>query len=210
MLPELLQKCLANKNTSNNYLTAHICQLIDLFAQLEEVAKQEFTSLFKPFSYLKGDFLLREGEISSRLWILETGITRCYTCYKGDEITGAFYFPGEFIDSYSSSTFKEKTTTNIQLLTNANGLYMVWDDMEKLKDTYQLVGEIEKKIVACYVSNIEMREQRLRSLSAPQHYQFLLDNYPNYIQLLPVTFIASYLGISLGSLSRIRANVQND
>jgi hypothetical protein len=96
---------------------------------------------------------------------------------------------------------------NIQLLSNASGWYIAWDGMEKLKKNYRLVTEIEKKIVACYLSSIEMREQRLRSLSAPQHYQFLLDHYPNYIKYLPVTFIASYLGISLGSLSRIRSIV---
>lgn len=207
MLPELLHKCRNNKNSYNSYLMTHIGQFIHLFEQLEKTAGQDFTSLIKPFSYHKGGFLLREGEISRRIWILEEGIARLYSCHKGEEITGGFFFPGEFIDSYFSSTFRERTTMNIQLLTNASGWYMAWDEMEKLKNNYRLITEIEKKIVACYLLNIEMREQRLRSLSAPQHYQFLLDNYPNYIKHLPVTFIASYLGISLGSLSRIRGNV---
>jgi CRP-like cAMP-binding protein len=207
MLPELLTKCRNNKNSCNSYLMTHIGQFIDLFEQLEKTAGQDFTSLIKPFSYYKGDYLLREGEISCRIWILEEGIARLYSCHKGEEITGGFFFPGEFIDSYSSSTFRERTNVNIQLLTNASGWYIAWDEMEKLKNHYPLVAEIEKKIVACYLSRIEMREQRLRSLSAPQHYQFLLDHYPSYIKYLPVTFIASYLGISLGSLSRIRSNI---
>jgi CRP-like cAMP-binding protein len=208
MLPELLNQCRTNKNSCNSYLMTHIGQFILLFEQLEKTAGQDFTSLFKPFSYQKGVFLLREGEISSRIWILEEGIARLYSCHKGEEITGGFFFPGEFIDSYSSSTFREVSNVNIQLLTNARGWYIAWDEMEKLKNNYRVVSEIEKKIVVCYLLNIEMREQRLRCLSAPQHYQFLLDHYPNYIQYLPVTFIASYLGISLGSLSRIRREVQ--
>jgi CRP-like cAMP-binding protein len=186
-------------------MMAYIRPIIDLLSSLERSAGEEFNSLLVPFQLPKGSCLVREGCFSTRLWILNSGIARLFSSRMGDEVTCNFFFPGEFFGSYSSSALKTESNSTLQLITDATGWYIAYQDLENLKINYPVVAQIEQKIVACYLSQTEMRELRLRCLDAAEHYQYLQKYYPEYICYIPLTYIASYLGISLGSLSRIRA-----
>lgn len=207
MLAAFLQKCQYRTDAQNGYLMNYLSIIIPYIVQLEHLAGDRFLNMLRPFSYSKGAFLLRENEVSTKLWILHTGVARSYINVGFKETTCHFFLPGEMIDKYNSSLFKEKSGVNIQLLSNATGWYINWHEIESLKKEYSVVSVIEQFISTCYLKLKEDRETRILSLSATKHYKFIVSNYSNHLDNIDDRYIATYLGINPGSLSRIKKKI---
>jgi hypothetical protein len=77
----------------------------------------------------------------------------------------------------------------------------------KLKNTYPEVMMLDKMFIEYYAVWFEQRLREFQTLDASQRYLKLLEKEPQIVQFLPVTIIASYLNVSLETLSRIRAKV---
>ncbi|HEY4787467.1 MAG TPA: hypothetical protein VIH57_15520, partial [Bacteroidales bacterium] len=112
--------------------------------------------------------------------------------------------PYEFVDSYGCSALQIPSKVNIQLICDSVVCLIDWNNVRDLQHKYVILSEIEKIIAACNVLWLEERVYSLQSLNAQERYLQLLDRQPHLVQQIPLTYIASFLGISLETLSRIR------
>lgn len=165
-----------------------------------------FTSLFSEVQLKKNEYFAKEGEFSSQLAFISTGVMRAFFRNKsGDEYSKTFFTPSNFVAAYSSITTKQKNSINIQCLTDCT-LFIA--DFKQLSSLYREYPKFESlaRIMAEYKFYIkEKREIELVTLDGSQRYEIFKKEHPGLENLINQYHIASYLGITPTQLSRIRA-----
>ena len=161
--------------------------------------------LFAPKRFTKGEFILREGEVAKYAMFVASGCLRTYTIdNKGKEHILQFspedWWTGDmnsFVNGVPSQSFIDALEDSEILLFDNAAIRKINEDIPELATMFQI--GLQKSIAA---SN-----QRIifsMSATAEERYNEFLKKYPSLIQRLPQHMIASYLGISPETLSRIR------
>ncbi|TSJ40894.1 Crp/Fnr family transcriptional regulator [Mucilaginibacter corticis] len=148
--------------------------------------------------------LIKEGAAAKKLFFIDQGCCRCWFNNDGVEVTFQFLFEGSFASSFESMTSGAASWYSIETLEPAV-VYSV--PMERFRDAQ----ENNPLAKASYVQYIEQRLMYMHKLfvahikdSPEQRYKELLAHHPEIIQRIPQHYIASFLGITSVSLSRIR------
>tara|TARA_R110000868_G_scaffold71713_1_gene209667 strand:+ start:3931 stop:4497 length:567 start_codon:yes stop_codon:yes gene_type:complete len=170
-------------------------------SEIDEVI--QFGSYHK---YKKGDFFIKEGQISKNMAFINSGILRSYYySNSGNEITYCLSFPESFITAFSSYILQEKSSINIQALSDTELFVIQKNQMDKLikENTNWLL--FQKQTAEKYFMTLEKRVFEHQKEKAENRYTNLIKRHPEYIKQIPLQYIASYLGITQRHLSRIRA-----
>jgi CRP-like cAMP-binding protein len=153
----------------------------------------------------KNQFCLETGNRSSRIGFLESGILCSFIYNKeGEEVVKHFVEAGQFftdIDSYEKGI---PTNLNIQAVVNSRVLYISKTDNQKINAELPQWGYLLKQFAAEALNLMIRNRNFLQFGSAVEQYQHFLKHHPNLAQNVPLKYIASYLGITQSSLSRIR------
>lgn len=165
-------------------------------------------SYFKPIVLKKGDFFVKEGEVCGKAAYINTGMLRTfYINEKGEDITYCFCTENNFTSSFKSFISQQPSKLSIQALEDTELLEIEYDRLQYLYANYsawQAIGRIcvEKEFLV-----MEQYASCLNSFTAKEKYMQLLNDQPSIVQKAPVQHIASYLGVSRETLSRIRNQV---
>ncbi|WP_298487666.1 Crp/Fnr family transcriptional regulator [uncultured Maribacter sp.] len=153
----------------------------------------------------KGDFFIKEGQVSKEVGFVISGLLRSfYHSSSSEEVTYCFTFSNSFVSAYSSFLSQEKTAENIQALTTIELLTISKDEILKLEKSSTNWLRFFKFIAEQEYIKMEKRIFLLQKENAKQRYHDLLTNQPKLLQLIPLNFLASYLGITQRHFSRIR------
>ena len=182
-------------------LEKRINEKISLTAEEFDLAK----TLFIPKKLRKRQYLLQEGDVCRYLAFVEKGILRSFTVdEKGNEQVIQFALEGWWIaDAYSLLT-GEPSTQNIDALEDAEVLLLSKQSNEILFDK---IPKFERYFRFLMQNNMIALQRRLMgslTQSAEEKYATLSRNYPDIIQRIPQHMVASYLGVTPETLSRIR------
>lgn len=182
-----------------------LLQHIQQYHPLGEEAQAAISACFEPVVLPKGDYLLREGNIARHLFFLETGAIRGYYNLDGKEITHWFGFENDFVTSFHSFITGQPAVENIQLLEGSE----LWSiSKTALTGLFNRFHEIERLVRIAYEKYYIRLEERFvngQFKSAAERYEGLQTQSPHIIERVPLGYIASYLGISQETLSRIRS-----
>ncbi len=181
-------------------------KLDHFISQLNTDTQQDIMALPKQMVYEKGDFLLKEGTICKKSFVLESGIIRKFYLNEGKEITTEFYFKDDIALSFKSYISQEPSNEYLQVLEKTVVMVTDYDDVLKLQKTHPELIELELLFMQQYVIWLDERLFHFHTLDAKQKYQLLLNKTPHIIQNIPLNYIASYLGVSPETISRIRAS----
>lgn len=155
----------------------------------------------------KNEYLLNEGSISRHLYFVQQGALRGYYNLDGKEVTHWFGFEKDFVTSFHSFITQEPAVENIQLLEGS----VLWAiSKETLSNLYNEYHEIERLVrIATEKYYIRLEEKFVNShfKTATERYEHLLEQQPHILERVPLGHIASYLGISQETLSRIRSKL---
>lgn len=156
----------------------------------------------------KGELLLTENEVCNEVVFIKKGILRSFFVnHKGDEITNCFAFENEFMASFASFITEEKAEENIQALADTELEILNRKDLEKLYQSGFNWQETGRKLTELEFVNLHKRMVSFQKFSAAQRYEELYKNHQRYVQLIPLQYLASYLGVTPRHLSRIRKAV---
>lgn len=163
---------------------------------------------FEPISFLKHDYLLKEGNICNEYLFLEKGFMRSYAFdTEGNEVTTDFYGSNSIVFEVASYIKRTPSQENIQALTECFG----WKGHHtKLQELFQTIPEFRGFVRAVLVNSFVALKERTLSmitLTADKRYESLLKSKQEIIQNASVKHIASYLGVTDTSLSRIRKEI---
>lgn len=169
-------------------------------AEIEEVVSFAKTRKIKKF-----DFFIREGETCKEVAFLVSGIFRSfYVSNEGEEITYCITFPNNLMSAYSSFITGQATPENIQAITEAEVLVIPKRKIDELvKENPNWVKFLKLTAEQQYLE-LEKRIFQLQRDSASERYASLVKNQPEYVQHIPLQYLATYLGITQRHLSRIR------
>ncbi|ADK79860.1 Crp/Fnr family transcriptional regulator [Sediminispirochaeta smaragdinae] len=157
----------------------------------------------------KHDFFLQAGDSTSSLAFIYSGFFRVYCIdSSGNEKTLSFRRNGQFLSGYSPFLEKKEIWYSIQALEDAEIGYINFADYKKLEGGHPCWNELIKNYVTKLFIEKEQRERSLLLDDATTRYLRFLQDYPGYEERIPQYHIASYLGITAVSLSRIRAAIK--
>ncbi len=166
------------------------------------------TRLFTAKTLEKSEFFIKEGEKCNEIAFVQSGIFRSYyTTPEGNDITYCFQFPNNLMASYSSFITGNASMETMQAISKAELLIIKKEKIEKLVDKSHNWTRFLKIIAEQQYLELEKRVFDLQKDNALQRYNSLFQNQPEYIQEIPLQYLASYLGITPRHLSRIRKEV---
>ncbi len=169
-----------------------------------------FESLLKHKQLDKGDFFIQEGKVSREVAFVTSGLFRSYYySSKGEQVTYCFTFANSFVSAYSSFLSQEPTSENIQALTAIDMYTVSRNQILDLEESSKNWMRLFKLIAEEEYIKMERRIFMLQTESAEKRYEDLLENQPEYLQLIPLNYLSSYLGVTQRHLSRIRKAISN-
>ncbi len=180
----------------------------DKILKISDEDWQTFESIIETKNLKKKDYLLRQGQICRAVYFLSSGIIRTFHLNDdGKEINTAFYFQNDFLREIESMTNHTPSKKNLQAIEDSTVLFF---DKAKLTALYEK-SDFYQKLGRMILEKLTIIEQRyssfLTAYSPKERYLYILENRPELIEQIPLQYLASYLGISRESLSRIRKRI---
>lgn len=164
-----------------------------------------FAEQFELIELQKGDLILKENKISKETYFLESGFIRSFTFdNNGEEITTNIFSAPCFVNDFLSFFKQQPTKENIQTLTNCNLWKMSYDVVQTNFHTYPEFREFGRIMLVTNYSILHERMLGMIKDTAENRYLKMLKKHSDIFQNAPLKIIASYLGITDSSLSRIR------
>jgi CRP-like cAMP-binding protein len=164
----------------------------------------QFLLDWRQFSLDKGAFLIKAGEISSHLYFLERGAIRCFDFKEGREITEWIAMEGRFIYSPRSLFLREPGRLSFQIVEPSVIHAIHVDDLEEKCAKFLHVAQFYRLVLSQGILAAEKRVEFLLTSSAVERYRNLVLQFPEIVKRVPLSFIASYIGITKETLSRVR------
>jgi CRP-like cAMP-binding protein len=188
-------------------MNSYLDRINDFLSYLDSDAWAALQSISTTRVFKKGDFLLRQDEVCKRSFLLEEGTARKYYLNDGREITTELYFKEDIAVSLNSYTLQVPSREYIQAITDVSVTVTDHNSFQAIKKQYPKLAELDLMITEYYAVWLEDRLFQLHTMDATERYRLMLTKQPHIIREVPLTYIASYLGISLETLSRIRARI---
>jgi len=178
---------------------------ITSISPLSAESMKAFLEAWKHWKTQKDFHLLKENTVSDYLYFIEKGVARIYYYKNSKEITEWLALDEQFFLSITS--FFQRTPSHLIIHTiEPSIVYGIHhDDFMSLADKYHDVERLLRKMVTRSLILSQIRMDSIQFESAQQRYEKLLQNTPQIVQRVPLTYIASFLGITLETLSRIRS-----
>src|SRR5919202_467086 len=175
---------------------------------LSEEKLQLCKSYFTPRKLRKKQYLLQEGDVCNRLAFVEKGALNSYSIdAKGVQHVIQFAFEGWWIADLYSFFTREPSKLNIEALDESELLLL---DREQHQKLLREIPRYETYTRILYQNAYVALQQRIEGtlgLSADEKYARLLEQYPSILNRVPLHLIASYLGVTPETLSRIRKQI---
>lgn len=157
----------------------------------------------------KDAYFSEAGKISRQVGFLLEGVTRvCYYNNKGEEITKYFIEENNLVVDIESFDNEICSSAYVQAVTDCKFICFHKKDWQELLQT--IIGWdtiVHRMIAKALIQKVERRSP-LVTEDATERYLKFLEIFPNVVNRVPLSYIASYLGITQSSLSRIRKNIQ--
>lgn len=162
------------------------------------------SSLFKPEKLKKGEYYLRSGKVCDKLSFIESGFLRLYASVDGKEVTQWIGSKGSFISDMASHTFDIPSRWNIQALSDIQLHTISKKDYNSIVTIVPRWAEIEKHFTVSCFTFMEDRIFAHLSMSAAARYYAFYDQNRELFNQVPLQYIASMLGMTPETFSRIR------
>lgn len=185
--------------------------LIDSILNIVQIPIEEakyISDQFKPFEVKKGDLIIQIGKVSDDYMFIEEGLMRSYLFdLDGNEVTTDFYVEQSFAFEITSFFNRTPSETNMEAITDCKGYKINFQQLNLAFHSKSSFRELGRAILVREFIASKKRNYSMINQSAEQRYQNLISNKPQILKQAPLKQIASYLGITDSTLSRIRAKI---
>jgi CRP-like cAMP-binding protein len=167
-----------------------------------------FSHYFKPRQSKRNEVLLRKGEVCKFNLFVNTGCVRIFTINEeGQELTRYFTFEGKFGTALSSLIEQQPSFEYIQSVEKSQLLIISRQDFFQLVDTIPQVNYVYRDILEMAYITSQKRIYGLQGQSALDRLKWLVNYQPKILSRLSNKVIASYLGVTPYTLSRLKAEL---
>lgn len=181
---------------------------VSRWTELPEPRWAELASVFKVREVAAGEHLLRPGDEDYELMFVGQGLLRIYYLDpEGRESNKAFPAEGGFAGPLATALLGRPSRYGIQALEDSRLLAARYGDYFELLDSHPVFDRMGRRIVEWVLGQRELREQSLLQRSATERYLELREQHPGLVERVPQYHVASYLGVTEVTLSRIKTGL---
>lgn len=173
---------------------------------------QELVSATEIKCLKKGEFVVRIGEVQNDVYFLEAGIARGYFLdINGKDVTDCFGFQcGTAVVSFGQLELNNPSSMTIEMLEDGRFFCVPISTVIELQDNYLEVTMLYNQLLIKALNEHWRLKQMLNSCTATQRYQWFLEEYPGLINKVKNKYIASFLGMTPVTLSRLRRTLREN
>ena len=188
-------------------MTPELKKFIGKYIHLDSAEMDSIVNKFKRKTIKRNDYLLREGHICKDIIFVQEGCLRLY--YISNDIETSVWFSFKHSSAIEISSFisEEPTSYFLQAIEDSEILFLPKVELNKLYHTYPKMQEMMKNFLEDVVLNLINRFTSLQRDTAEKRYLDLLSK-PAYLQNIPQKYLASFIGVTPTSLSRIRRKIR--
>lgn len=169
---------------------------------------EEITASFHPIELKEKEFLLKENVVSDDYLYLESGLMRIFLYdLNGEEITIDFFTENNIVFEITSFFNRVPSEAYIQAITTCTGYRISYDELNAHFHNKPAFRDFGRAILVKEFIASQRRNYGMINRTAKERYQNLLATKPQIIQYAPLKYIASYLGVTDSTLSRLRKKV---
>lgn len=173
--------------------------------RVNAIKAKEISEHFQDKEIQKGELFLKEAQVSNEYLVLEDGFMRSYSFdVEGKEVTTAFHNNSYPVFEVASFFNRTPSRENIQALAPCSGWFITYDQLNMLFHTIPEFRDFGRSVLVKGFAGLKTRMLSMITETAEERYISLLQSNPDVFQYTPLKQIASYLGITDTSLSRIR------
>lgn len=183
-----------------------ILDFLSAFTTVSAEEREAMTGIIYKAKLKRRELLHRQGDIPKRVaFILKGAVRAYYTDEAGTEHTVAFKFGGQPLMAFDSFTLQAPLQLNAETLEPTELIWTSYDEFFGFLETFPKYEKVLRLLLseAMSVRNEHMKVMRITS--ARERYEALCAISPEVIRRVPLKYIASYLGMALETLSRVRA-----
>lgn len=181
---------------------------LQLFPTLTGDDLFQLLALARPRKLEVGEFLLREGESSAVLGYVIEGLIRTWHCNEqGEELTLSLSYEDTVVASHDYILYKSPSRFMYQAMEPTSLLVMSYDDIESLMAKHPTFEVLRHYFIMQLLGASVKRLESFILLSPEERYQQWVRDRPGLSQRVPGKYLASLLGITPVSLSRIRSRI---
>lgn len=166
-----------------------------------------FSSRLLKREFLKKEYIVIAGQKEKYLSFIEKGIVQFSIPASEDDLTFGFAFSGNFVSAYDFFLTQKPSGYHIKAITNTILWSISYEDLQYIYAETAIGNTIGRMASEALFLKKSKRELSLLTESAEQRYLNLFTEQPHLLQLIPLKYIASYIGITPQALSRIRKRI---
>ena len=182
-------------------------EIVSQLTGLSAESKNDLAAILTRLELKKGDILVRQHSVCNHLYFIETGLTRTYYYNDGKDITDWISPENTFTCSVLSFISRKPDRRQIELLEPSVLWSLRYYEIEHLCSKHHDIERMIRHLVSAGLVQLQQRFDDLHFATALQRYQALMTQHPTLIQRVPLGMIASYLGITQETLSRVRSQI---
>jgi len=182
---------------------------IESVVPISQLDWDEFEKRLFYKSFSKNELISRAGEVENYIYFMYEGVSRIFQQKNGMEYTLRFNFPISVFNSYASFITRTSSLINVEAVSSIKTYRMSWNDMQTLYDSAPMADRIGRRMIELLYVQREMKELQMYSKTAEDYYKELITSNEKLTELIPQKYLASYLGITPESLSRIRKKIKD-
>jgi CRP-like cAMP-binding protein len=181
-----------------------VIRIFEHYCALSKESKNKISEVIQTKELPKKSIIHKQFNVCNQLFYIKKGVARIFYYKRNLDITDAFITEGQLITAIDSFFSRKESLYNIELLEDSiiETIHII--DLEKLFITCPEMDKIGRLMTLDYIKMVIDRVQSLQFDSAKKRYEKLLISNPTLINRVSLGQIASYLGITQETLSRIR------
>jgi CRP-like cAMP-binding protein len=177
---------------------------LDYFYPLSEGMKDYFRKHSFACSFRKGKLLLKAGQVCEHIYFIRKGAVRGFIKEGTKDITTWITAENEVVSSISALDMRTPAMENMQAIENCELLALTYDNFQELYVKFPEFNIVARKVLQKYYQDAEGRAFIVRLTNAENKYRLFITRYGHLANRIPLKYIASFLGITLETLSRVR------
>lgn len=181
-------------------------EFISEYINVTDEEKVYISNIAKIATFKKNEIIHHQGNQNNMLgFIVKGGGRAFYIDEEGVEHTVEFFYENEIIGEYDSLIKQQPTEASAQALEATKGVIISRNDFLTFLEKFPHYLSVLSQLLSNSIADVTERSKLLRITSSRERYQAFCEMRPIVAQRAPLTYIASYLGMALGTLSRVRA-----
>lgn len=182
----------------------NLLQSISKKAFINTELRKEIINKFQLVETKKGDYILEKNNRANYLYFIEKGVLHNYYYHEERQVSSWFYVENQFITAWHSFYTQKSSFESIECLEDCTLYKISYSDYQKLIADFPAFGNFARLLSEEILAIIDEFSKSWSFLSAKEKYELLQTNFPKIEQRVKLGLLASFMGISQETLSRIR------